>query len=120
MKRADNGQWTAVTGIIDPGEPPAVAGEREVLEETGVVAVADRLVRVHVEDRVVVYDNGDRSRYLDLVFRCSWVSGEPYPADGENVEAAWFPVDALPPMQEHHRVRIEVALADEPEAQFQR
>jgi 8-oxo-dGTP pyrophosphatase MutT (NUDIX family) len=120
VKRADNGEWTAVTGIIDPGEPPAVAAEREVLEETAVTALAERLVRVHVEDRVVEYPNGDRSRYLDLVFRCSWVSGDPYPADGENVEAAWFRVDALPPMRDDHRVRIEVALADEPEARFQR
>jgi 8-oxo-dGTP pyrophosphatase MutT (NUDIX family) len=70
VRRSDTGQWTAVTGIIDPGEPPAVAAEREVLEEAAVVAVAERLVRVHVENRVVVYGNGDRSRYLDNLFAC--------------------------------------------------
>ncbi|MCL2514477.1 MAG: NUDIX domain-containing protein [Microbacteriaceae bacterium] len=120
VRRADNGEWTPVTGIIDPGEPPAVAAEREVLEEAGVVAVAEHLVRVHVEDRVVVYGNGDRSRYLDITFRCAWVSGEPYPADGENTEAAWYPVGALPPMSARQRERVEVALAGETAARFQR
>lgn len=120
VKRADNGAWTAVTGIIDPGEPPAVAAEREVLEEADIVAVAERLARVHVDDRVVVYGNGDRSRYLDLTFRCRYVSGEPFPADGENTEARWYRLDALPPMRDDQLARIEVAASDEVEARFQR
>lgn len=120
VKRSDSGTWTAVTGIIDPGEPPAVAAEREVLEEADVVAVAERLARVHVEDRVIVYENGDRSRYLDLTFRCRYVSGDPFPADGENTEAAWFRLDALPEMREEQLERIRVALSDEVAARFQR
>jgi len=120
VRRADTGGWTAVTGIIDPGEPPAVAAEREVLEEADVVAVAERLARVHVEDRVIVYENGDRSRYLDLTFRCRYVSGDPFPADGENTEAAFFRVDALPEMHEEHVERIRAALSDEVAARFQR
>ncbi|AYG04222.1 NUDIX hydrolase [Gryllotalpicola protaetiae] len=120
VKRSDNGEWTAVTGIVDPGEPPAVAAEREVLEEADIVAVAERLARVHVDERVVVYGNGDRSRYIDLTFRCRYVSGEPFPADGENTEAAWFRLGALPPMRDDHRERIEVAASDEVAARFQR
>lgn len=120
VKRADTGAWTAVTGIIDPGEPPALAAEREVLEEADIVAVAERIARVHVEDRVVVYGNGDRSRFLDVTFRCRYVSGEPYPADGENTEAAWFRLDALPPMSDAHLERVHVAVADEVAARFQR
>jgi 8-oxo-dGTP pyrophosphatase MutT (NUDIX family) len=34
-KRSDNGQWCLPGGGIDPGERPAEAAEREVLEETG-------------------------------------------------------------------------------------
>ena len=37
VKRSDNGEWTPVTGIVDPGEEPAVGAVREALEETGVV-----------------------------------------------------------------------------------
>jgi len=35
-RRADNGQWAPVTGIVDPGEEPGVAARREAREETGV------------------------------------------------------------------------------------
>ena len=97
MRRADNGAWTPVTGIVDPGEHPAVAAVREVAEEAGVRAVAESLVQVGVT-APVVYANGDRSQYLDLVFRLRWVSGDPAPADGENTEAGWFPLDAMPPL----------------------
>lgn len=41
VERADNGIWTPVTGIVDPGEEPADAAVREVAEETGVTAVPD-------------------------------------------------------------------------------
>jgi 8-oxo-dGTP pyrophosphatase MutT (NUDIX family) len=43
VKRSDNGAWTAVTGIVEPGENPADCAVREVLEETGIHAVAKRL-----------------------------------------------------------------------------
>src|SRR5688572_24350242 len=67
VRRSDNGAWTPVTGIVDPGEEPAVAAAREALEETGVVVRVDRLcvVGVHPE---VTYENGDRAAYLDLTF----------------------------------------------------
>ncbi|HEY8664620.1 MAG TPA: NUDIX domain-containing protein, partial [Propionibacteriaceae bacterium] len=97
VRRADNGAWTPVTGIIDPGEQPADAAVREVVEESGVRVVPERLAGIGVTD-LVVYDNGDESAYLDLTFRMRWTDGDPYPADGENTEARWFPLDALPPM----------------------
>ncbi|HCX85933.1 MAG TPA: ADP-ribose pyrophosphatase [Micrococcales bacterium] len=117
VRRADNGAWTPVTGIIDPGEEPAVAAAREVLEESGVVATATRLASVSVTEEVV-YDNGDRSHYLDLTFRFTWVSGDPHPADGENTEARWFAVGNLPPMSERMRERLDSALAERGEATF--
>ncbi len=119
VRRADNGALTPVTGIVDPGEEPAVAAEREVLEEAGVVAVAERLAWVQTLPEMT-YANGDRAQYMDLVFACRWSSGDPYPADGENTEAFWAPVSALPEMSENMRERVQVALAGEPEARFQR
>jgi len=67
---------------------------------------------------VVTYDNGDRSQYLDLTFRFRWVSGEPYPADGENTAAAWFDLDALPPMSPAMHARLAAALSDDEAAAF--
>ncbi|MEF2976095.1 NUDIX hydrolase [Subtercola sp. YIM 133946] len=118
VKRGDTGAWTPVTGIIDPGEEPAVAAAREVLEEAGVVAVAERLAWVHVLPPMT-YPNGDRAQYLDLVFRMRWVSGIPYPADGENTEARWFTVDALPPHSHGFADRIARALSGDTAARFE-
>lgn len=109
VRRADDGRWTPVTGIVDPGEEVADTAVREVLEETAVRARAERLVRV-ATSRPITYPNGDQAQYVDLVFRCAWVSGEPYPADGENSETRWFDLDALPPMSEEMLERIDAAL----------
>ncbi len=113
VRRADDGRWTPVTGIIDPGEQPAAAAAREVLEEAGVVAVPERLARVRTL-APMTYANGDRSQYLDLTFRFRHVSGDPYPADGENTEAMWFSLGGLPPMDDEMHGRLAVALGDGP------
>ncbi|MCU1526723.1 MAG: ADP-ribose pyrophosphatase [Frondihabitans sp.] len=117
VRRSDNGAWTPVTGIIDPGEEPARAAAREVREEADVVAVPVRLAGVGVT-AAITYSNGDVTQYLDLIFRFSYVSGVPFPADGENSEAAWFARDSLPPMSDEMLGRIDTALDDRPEARF--
>ncbi|WP_423917588.1 NUDIX hydrolase [Frigoribacterium sp. 2-23] len=108
VRRADNGEWTPVTGIIDPGEEPADAAVRECAEEADVVVEPLRLALVGVTHEVV-YANGDQAQYLDHTFVMRWISGEPAPADGENTEARWFPLDGLPPMAEHMTARLEAA-----------
>jgi ADP-ribose pyrophosphatase YjhB (NUDIX family) len=108
VKRADNGAWTPVTGIVEPGENPADCAVREVLEESGVHAAARRLAWVHVTDPVV-HVNGDHAQYLDHVFRMDWIAGEPFPADDESDEAGWFGLTALPPVSAYMRRRITLA-----------
>jgi 8-oxo-dGTP pyrophosphatase MutT (NUDIX family) len=111
VKRSDNGAWTAVTGVVDPGENPAECAVREVLEETGVHAIARRLAWVHVT-RPMVHANGDQAQYLDHVFRMDWVAGEPFPADDENRDARWCDLSSLPDMSDNMRRRIEMASSD--------
>ena len=48
VRRSDNGAWTPVTGIVDPGEEPAVAAAREALEEADVRIDVRRLLSVEV------------------------------------------------------------------------
>lgn len=108
VKRSDNGAWTAVTGIVDPGENPADCAIREVFEETGVRAIPRRLVWVHVT-RPIVHANGDHAQYLDHVFRMDWIAGAPFPADDESVAAQWFDIGELPDMSADMRRRIELA-----------
>lgn len=117
VKRSDNGAWTPVTGIVDPGEEPAVAAAREAMEEAGVEISVDRLASTEVLPELV-YDNGDRAAYLDLTFACTWLSGEAHVADDESTDVRWWPIDDLPPMSEHMTGRLEAALSDEREARF--
>jgi 8-oxo-dGTP pyrophosphatase MutT (NUDIX family) len=119
VRRADTGAWTPVTGIIDPGEQPAVAAVREVEEEAGIRASAENLVLVDVT-HPVHYANGDRSQYLDLVFRCRWESGEPAPLDGENTDARWFPLAATPALSRDMRRRVEAAVDNPARTRFAR
>lgn len=118
-RRSDNGRLTPVTGIVDPGEEPADAAVRETLEEAGVVVRATRLAWVHQIPRVT-YDNGDQADYLDLAFRCEWVSGEPYPADGEMTDVGWYDLDALPAdLGADMRRRIALSIAEDEPARFE-
>ncbi|WP_210481053.1 NUDIX domain-containing protein [Naasia sp. SYSU D00948] len=112
-RRRDTGRWSTVSGIVEPGEHPAVAAVREAEEETGVVAAVERLAAVSVT-KPIVYPNGDRTQYTDLTFRCRYVSGEARVADDESLEVAWFPVHDLPAMDEASRRRVLRALEDDP------
>jgi 8-oxo-dGTP pyrophosphatase MutT (NUDIX family) len=98
-QRADNHLWALVSGILDPGEEPAIAAVREVREETGVDVVVDALAAVSTTGETV-YANGDRSSYLDLLFTARPASPESaagaHVADDENLAVGWFDPDALP------------------------
>lgn len=117
VQRSDDLRWTPVNGIVDPGELPQRAAEREVREEAGVVVEVERLVWLNVT-QVVTYPNGDRSQYLDHTFRCRWIEGHPVHDGDEVLSARWYPVDDLPEMDEANAARLAVALADEPECRL--
>ncbi|MDT9591970.1 NUDIX domain-containing protein [Nocardioides zeae] len=117
VQRVDDLRWTPVTGIVDPGEEPAVAARREALEETGVEIRVERLALVRTTP-LVEYPNGDRTRYLDHTFACTWVSGEAHVADDESADVRWYDVDDLPELTEEMRTRIEAGLSDETTARF--
>jgi ADP-ribose pyrophosphatase YjhB (NUDIX family) len=95
VRRSDSGRWALVSGIVEPGEDPAVGLRREVAEETGVVAEVIALAYVNVTPEVV-YPNGDRARYLDLTFVCRHVRGTPVVGDDEATDVGWYALDALP------------------------
>lgn len=102
-RRSDNGEWNGVYGILEPGEEPAVAAAREVLEETGVHAEPVALAAVTAGQEVVRYPNGDTAQYLDLTFEFRPVDGAhadlraaALVGDDESTAVGWFPVDELP------------------------
>ncbi|MFE0703825.1 NUDIX domain-containing protein [Streptomyces sp. NPDC058872] len=113
-KRADNGLWAIIGGIVEPGEQPADCAVREVFEETAVRCVPERIVLVETLSKPVVYPNGDTCQYVDVSFRCRAVGGEARVNDEESTEVGWFDVNELPEMKRFSYFRIEKALADEP------
>lgn len=117
VRRSDTGAWTPVTGMVEPGEEPATCALREAEEETGVVAEIVGLAAVS-SDTPVTFPNGDRCQFLDLTFRCRYVSGLAHAADEESSEARWFPVDDRPAMAPHLEERLARALAFDGRASY--
>ena len=98
-RRADTGQWALVYGIIEPGEEPARAAAREVLEETGVAVRPRYLASVKSSPQLVTYANGDQCRYLDVLFICEVSEGDAAGAhvgDDESTAVGWFSPGELP------------------------
>ncbi|WP_394280357.1 NUDIX domain-containing protein [Microbacterium sp.] len=116
-RRADNGAWQPVSGIVDPGEEPADAAVRECQEEAGIVVKATRLAHVQQVPRIT-YANGDQVDYLDLVFRCEWVSGDPHPADGELTEVGFYDLGAMGEVAPEHVRKVALAIAEDDPATF--
>lgn len=116
--RADSREWAVVSGVLEPGEEPAVAARREITEETGVIADIVRLTSVDVTP-LITYPNGDQTRYLDVCFLAHHVSGTPHAADDENLDVAWFSADALPDdLSDSSALRISKALSGNQQAWF--
>ncbi|QCB28878.1 NUDIX hydrolase [Corynebacterium endometrii] len=95
-RRADNGKWAPIAGIMEPGEEAAAAAVREVKEEVGLDAKAEALIGVGTVGPVT-YSNGDECIFADTCIRLSVPDGaEPTVSDEENTDAGWFPISQLP------------------------
>jgi len=117
VQRADSGRWTLVTGCLEPGEQPAIGALREVEEETGVLASAERLVSVTALP-LAACANGDLVHWLDVTFRCRATGGEARVNDDESVDVGWFGLAELPDVPARHLACIRDALSPGPEARF--
>ncbi|HEU4346865.1 MAG TPA: NUDIX domain-containing protein [Actinoplanes sp.] len=115
-RRSDDGRWSLPAGSVDPGEQPADAIVREVREESGVEIRVDGIAGVALHPHT--YPNGDRCQFLNVWFRCTAIGGQARVADDESLEVRWFAPDALPPVDDWVRHRVEVALRNQPAAWF--
>lgn len=80
IKRDDNGHWEAPGGVLELDESFEAGVRREVLEETGLEVVVERLTGV--------YKNMTHG-IVALVYRCKPSGGEPHPTD-EAREIRWM------------------------------
>ena len=118
VRRADTGEWSLPSGIVEPDEQPAAALLRELHEETCVSARVDRLALLST-DPPVAYPNGDRCQFVAMTFRCTYLSGVAAVGDEESTEVAWFSTQRLPALDERAHYRISCALPATGETVFQ-
>ena len=92
MQRADSGVWLYPTGWADIGYSPAEVAVKEVLEETGVHCVPERLIAVLDGLRL----GFTRIPLYSLVFHCRAVGGDLEAHPLECADVGWFDEDHLP------------------------
>ncbi len=98
--------WTLPGGGLEPGEDPADAACREILEETGYAAELHELLGIDslviaVEDRL---EGVEPLHGLRIVYRASVTGGTlRNELDGSTDEAAWFEIEDV---ERLHRVEL--------------
>jgi ADP-ribose pyrophosphatase YjhB (NUDIX family) len=83
------GCWALPAGYQEADEDPAAGLAREIREETGIEVEVTELI-----DLLFVPDDPRKPANV-AVFRCRPTGGELHPGH-DALEAAWFPLDALP------------------------
>jgi len=109
IRRANNpfrGLWTLPAGFVDAEEDPARAAERECLEETGLS------VRVTGVMDVIAGLEHPRGANMIIFYRAELLSGQLTARDDAD-QAAFFPLDDLPPLAFQATKRILERLRDE-------
>src|SRR5215218_7095837 len=105
-RRSDTGEWALICGVLEPGEEPEAAVEREVLEETGLRVRVVRLADAAMSP-VVEYPNGDRAQFLMVAYRCEILNGSARVNDEESLEVRFFATGELPPLRHDYLRYIE-------------
>ncbi|MCA1910232.1 MAG: NUDIX domain-containing protein [Magnetospirillum sp.] len=93
-------RWGLPGGLIELGESPARAAERELFEETGIRAQAGKLIdsfdMVSRDERGLV-----RNHFLILVVECRWLAGDGAAAS-DACAFGWFDRSAIARLDHVH------------------
>lgn len=101
--------WGFPGGMVEVGESVLAAAERELAEETGIRARAERVVEVL---DIIVHDGDGRVRthFIANAVRMTWLSGEAMAAS-DVVECGWFSLAEITALPSHPNLpRLAAAL----------
>lgn len=94
VQRSDSGVWLYPTGWCDVGYSASEVVVKEVLEETGITCVPERVIAVLDGMRM----GFTRIPLYSIVFLCRATGGELNPHPLETADVGWFAQHELPPM----------------------
>ncbi len=107
QRRADNGKWGLIGGLLEMNETYEQAALREIREETGLEVKLDSFLGIF-HNHNMVWSNGDAAHVLSAMFTASIVSGEPR-IDEESYELRFFGKDDMPELfAEDHIAALDV------------
>jgi 8-oxo-dGTP diphosphatase len=118
QRASDDGKWYTIGGGLEPGEQPADAVVREVMEETGLRVQPLRILAVQ-SSPLIVYPNGHQVQYIGTTFLCRVTGGHLHVADEESLEFRYFAADELPELRADHLLRVKLAMSEETVAFFE-
>jgi ADP-ribose pyrophosphatase YjhB (NUDIX family) len=93
VKEKMDGRWSMPGGWADLNNPPSKMIEREVLEESGFIVKASKLIAVHESNHGL--EPLEYWHSYKLVFLCDLLGGFARPSI-ETTEISFFPIDDLP------------------------
>ena len=96
---ADEYLWELPAGHIDPGEAPAQAAKRELLEETGLTAKRwKRALKFYVSPGIL-------DETMEVYLATGLTLGEAQPEDDERIQTRFFPLPAALKMAQDGTIR---------------
>ena len=114
-KRSDNGFWGLPGGAMEIGESIESALRREVVEETGLVVIIERLIGIYSDPRnftIARYPDGNISQNVNFLFICKKISGT-LEKSAESLSLGFHNLNNLPePLLPGHLLRIRDALSN--------
>ncbi len=106
QRRADNGKWGLIGGLLEMNETYEQAALREIHEETGLDVRLESFLGIF-HNHHMVWSNGDTAHVISAVFTAGIISGTPR-IDEESYELRFFGKDELPELfAEDHRAALD-------------
>lgn len=96
IRRSDNGRWALPAGTMELQQTLRDCAIREVLEETGLAVHEVTPFALYSGEQLATSAWGQPYQHVTLACRADTWSGELLRETDETIDAAFYPVDALP------------------------